>query len=82
MGAYIGMQACALAPDRLRSVTLIDAIGFPEPASMPPILGTIEPWSPHWDERVRDASAVDVDGDHYGVLMHQGTFEAIGRFLS
>jgi pimeloyl-ACP methyl ester carboxylesterase len=177
MGAFIAMQACELAADRLRSVTLIDAIGFPEPASMPPILsaverlgkthpsaeaylarvrslGTIEPWSEHWeryfqyelvetrdgveartshhavledvfyastrdphelwpaircpsllvraarplgspggylvssDDRDRflksvpSSVAVDVDANHYGVLMHPGTFAAVGRFLS
>jgi pimeloyl-ACP methyl ester carboxylesterase len=176
MGAFIGMQTCELAPERVKSLTLIDAVGFPEPASMPPILsaverlgkthpsteaylsrvrslGTIEPWSPDWERYFRyelvetrdgvesrtshqavledvfyastrdpnelwpaircpsllvraarplgdgggfivsaadrdrfaqkqNASAVDVDANHYGVLMHRGTFEAIGRFLS
>jgi 3-oxoadipate enol-lactonase len=31
---------------------------------------------------VRGSSAVDVDANHYGVLMHDDTFDAIGRFLS
>jgi 3-oxoadipate enol-lactonase len=177
MGAYVGMSACEIGQDRIQSLTLIDAAGFPEPAAMPPILGaverlgkkhpsvevyldrvrslgTVEPWSSHWERyfryelqdtdggvhartshhavmedvlyastqdprllwstircrsllvraaiplgnpggfivpeedrswflrTVRGASAVDVEANHYGVLMHDDTFEAIGRFLS
>ncbi len=177
MGAYVGMSACEIGQERIQSLTLIDAAGFPEPAAMPPILGaverlgkkhpsvavyldrvrslgTVEPWSAHWERyfryelqethggvqartshhavmedvlyastqdprmlwstircrsllvraarplgnpggfivpaedsawflrTVRGASAVDVDANHYGVLMHDDTFEAIGRFLS
>lgn len=177
MGAYVGMSACEIAQDRIQSLTLIDAAGFPDPAAMPPILGaverlgrkhpsaaayldrvrslgTVEPWSSNWERyfryelletdggvhartshhavmedvlyastqdprtlwstircrsllvraarplgnpggfivppedrawflrTVRGASAVDVDANHYGVLMHDDTFEAIGRFLS
>jgi 3-oxoadipate enol-lactonase len=177
MGAYVGMAACEIASDRIESFTLIDACGFPDPSSMPPILGaverlghkhpsvevylsrvrslgTIEPWSEHWERyfryeltdceggvqartshhavmedvlyastqdprsfwssircrsllvraarslggpdafivpqedrawflrTVRGASAVDIDANHYGVLMHDDTFDAIGRFLS
>ena len=182
MGAFIGMQLAAMAGTRIRRLVLIDALGMPEAAAMPPILrsvqrlssaytsfdayvavvrslGTIEPWSEDWlnyfryeleelpDGRVKPRTssaavledafygstqdprsfwgalsmptlavrankplgltetspggfivsttdlyeflrrvpgsrAVDVDANHYGVLMHQGTLDAIGSFLS
>lgn len=182
MGAFIGLQLAALqhgrdpvSGPRMDRLVLVDAVGFPEPAVMPPILGSIErltrrhpsidayvaavraignvdPWSEDWERSYRyevafdregahartshaavledatygstqdprsfwpslrapsllvraaralrgglvvstserdrflsevpSARAVDVDANHYGVLMHADTFEAIGRFLS
>lgn len=178
MGAFVGMQLAAMAGARIRRLVLIDALGMPEAAAMPPILrsvqrlssaypsfdayvavlrslGTIEPWSEDWvnyfryeleelpDGRVRPRTssaavledafygstqdprtfwgalsmptlairankpigdpggfivstqdlyeflrrvpgsrAADVDANHYGVLMHQGTLDATGSFLS
>jgi pimeloyl-ACP methyl ester carboxylesterase len=38
MGAFVSMQAKALAPARIRRLVLIDAAGSPEPAAIPPIL--------------------------------------------
>jgi pimeloyl-ACP methyl ester carboxylesterase len=182
MGAFVGMQLAAMAGVRIRRLALIDAVGMPEAAAMPPILrsvqrlssaypsfdayvnvvrslGTIEPWSDDWvnyfryeleelpDGRVKPRTssaavledafygstqdprtfwgaltmptlvvranrpigatptqaggfivstqdlleflrrvpgsrAEDVSANHYGVLMHQGTLDAIGSFLS
>jgi pimeloyl-ACP methyl ester carboxylesterase len=72
MGAFVALQAAAVAPEAVRSVALIDGAGAPEPAAMPAIrgavsrlgtvfpsreelvalvrrLGTIEPWSERWE---------------------------------
>src|SRR5690242_10798360 len=42
MGAFVSMQAVALAPARVRRVVLIDAVGAPEPAAIPPILASLQ----------------------------------------
>ena len=42
MGAFVSMQAAALLPDRIRRLVLIDGIGPPEPAAIPPILAGVE----------------------------------------
>ncbi|MFL5301292.1 MAG: alpha/beta fold hydrolase [Anaeromyxobacteraceae bacterium] len=42
MGAFVAMQAAALAAARLRRVVLIDAVGPPEPAVIPPILASVQ----------------------------------------
>lgn len=42
MGAYVAMQAAALGRDRLRRLVLIDAIGSPDPAVVPPILAAVQ----------------------------------------
>lgn len=41
MGAYIGLEVARQAAARVRRMVLIDAIGLPEAASMPPILGAV-----------------------------------------
>jgi pimeloyl-ACP methyl ester carboxylesterase len=42
MGAFVAMQAAALAPARIRRLVLIDAVGAPEPAAIPPILASVQ----------------------------------------
>jgi pimeloyl-ACP methyl ester carboxylesterase len=178
MGAFVALQAAAMAPSAVRAVALIDGAGMPEPAAMPAIraavgrlgtvfpsaealieavrgLGTIEPWSERWERYfrhelepapgggvrsrtdreavledlaygeshdpsdlwaelrapallvralrplppsgghivapadaarfVRDvprARVVEVDANHYGVVMHRATVDAVATFLA
>jgi pimeloyl-ACP methyl ester carboxylesterase len=42
MGAFVSMQTAALAPARVRSLVLIDAVGVPEPEAIPPILASVQ----------------------------------------
>lgn len=42
MGAFVSMQAAALEPGRIRRLVLIDGVGPPEPAAIPPVLAGIE----------------------------------------
>ena len=42
MGAFVAMQAAALEPGRIERLVLIDAVGPPEPAVVPPILAAVE----------------------------------------
>ena len=42
MGAFVSMQAAALEPGRIERLVLIDAVGAPEPAVIPPILASLE----------------------------------------
>ena len=42
MGAFVSMQAAALAPALIRRLVLIDAAGVPEPAAIPPILASVQ----------------------------------------
>jgi len=42
MGAFVAMQAAALAGDRIRRLVLIDGVGVPEPAAIPPILAAAQ----------------------------------------
>jgi pimeloyl-ACP methyl ester carboxylesterase len=42
MGAFVSMQAAALAPARVRRLVLIDAVGPPDPAAIPPILASVQ----------------------------------------
>ena len=42
MGAFVSMQAAALAPERLRRLVLIDGAGVPEPTALPPILAGVQ----------------------------------------
>lgn len=42
MGAFVSLQAAALAPGRIGRLVLIDGVGPPEPAAIPPILAGLE----------------------------------------
>jgi pimeloyl-ACP methyl ester carboxylesterase len=42
MGAFVSMQAAALAAERIRRLVLIDGAGVPEPAALPPILAAVQ----------------------------------------
>lgn len=42
MGAFVSMQAAAREPGRIARLVLIDGVGPPEPAAIPPILAGIE----------------------------------------
>jgi pimeloyl-ACP methyl ester carboxylesterase len=42
MGAFVSMQAAALEPRRIHRLVLIDGIGAPEPAVIPPILAAVQ----------------------------------------
>ena len=42
MGAFVSMQAAALEPDRIQRLVLIDGVGSPEPAVIPPIFASVE----------------------------------------
>lgn len=83
MGAFVGLALMALAPDRVRRLVLIDALGVPDPRAMPPILAAAErlgavypsvdvflglvraanvvPWGPFWEAHYRE-DLVDTDG--------------------
>jgi pimeloyl-ACP methyl ester carboxylesterase len=59
MGAFVAMQAAALAPARVRRVVLIDAVGRPDPEALPPIvasvqrLGVVYPSAEAYCDRIR-----------------------------
>lgn len=42
MGAFIGLVLANLAPERVRRLVLIDAVGVPDPRAMPPIFAAVE----------------------------------------
>ena len=42
MGAYIGMALAQTAPERVRKMVLIDAVGIPEALSMLPIMSAVQ----------------------------------------
>ncbi len=42
MGAFVGLSLMAIAPMRVRSLVLIDAVGVPDPRAMPPIMGAAQ----------------------------------------
>ncbi len=42
MGAFVGLVLANLAPQRLRRLVLIDAIGVPDPRAMPPIFAAAQ----------------------------------------
>lgn len=73
MGAFVSMQAAALAPDRIRRLVLIDGVGAPEPTALPPILAAVQRLGVVYPTRealcsiVRDAGAA---------LPWQGLWEA------
>jgi len=63
MGAYVAMQAAQLAAARIRRLVLIDAVGAPEPAVVPPILAAVQrldvvyPDAEAYCRRIRDHGA-------------------------
>ena len=67
MGAFVGLALMALAPQRVKSLTLIDAVGVPDPRAMPPILaaaerlGAVYPSVEAFLELVRAAGVVPLD---------------------
>ena len=42
MGAFVSLQAAALDPDRIRRLVLVDGLGVPEHAVIPPILAAVQ----------------------------------------
>ncbi len=64
MGAFIGMVLANLAPDRVRRLVLIDAVGVPDARAMPPIfaavqrLGTVHASADAFLAKVRAAGVV------------------------
>lgn len=83
MGAFVGLVVANRAPTRLRRLVLIDAIGVPDPRSMPPIFAAAQrlgrlypsadaflakvkaagvvPWGPFWEAHYRE-DLVEVPG--------------------
>ncbi|MBL8957918.1 MAG: alpha/beta hydrolase [Myxococcaceae bacterium] len=41
MGAFVGLVAANFAPQRVRRLVLIDAVGIPDPRAMPPIIAAV-----------------------------------------
>jgi pimeloyl-ACP methyl ester carboxylesterase len=64
MGAFVAMQAAALAPARVRRIVLVDAAGPPEEESLPAIrravdrLGAVLPSADAYVDRVRALGSV------------------------
>jgi pimeloyl-ACP methyl ester carboxylesterase len=64
MGAFIGLVLANLAPERVRRLVLIDAVGVPDPRAMPPIfaavnrLNTVHPSADAFVAKVRAAGVV------------------------
>jgi pimeloyl-ACP methyl ester carboxylesterase len=75
MGAFVSMQAAALEPGRVRRLVLIDGVGKPEPAAIPPILAGVQrlgatyPSAEAYCEQVRRSGMAvpweDLWKDHY-----------------
>jgi pimeloyl-ACP methyl ester carboxylesterase len=42
MGAFVAMEAANLAPARVRRLVLVDGVGVPDRAVIPPILGSVQ----------------------------------------
>jgi 3-oxoadipate enol-lactonase len=65
MGAFVAMHAAVRAPDRIRRLVLIDAVGVPEPTVIPPILaavqrlGVVHPSAEAYCELIRRHSAAE-----------------------
>lgn len=65
MGAFVAMQAAAMAPAAIRSLVLIDGAGPPEPAAMPAIraavdrLGTVHRSAADLVAAVRDLGTIE-----------------------
>jgi pimeloyl-ACP methyl ester carboxylesterase len=64
MGAFVAMQAVALAPGGLRRLVLVDAVGPPEPQTVATIrraverLGAVYPSADEYIDRVRQVGSV------------------------
>lgn len=64
MGAFVGLVAANLAPERVRRLVLIDAVGVPDPRAMPPIfaavsrLGAVYPSADAFLQKVAAAGVV------------------------
>lgn len=64
MGAFVGMQAAAIAPGRVRRLVLVDAVGPPEPQTVETIrraverLGATYPSTDDYVDRVRQVGSV------------------------
>lgn len=64
MGAFVGMQAAALAPARVRRLVLVDAVGPPEPQTVAAIrraverLGALYASADEYVARVREVGSV------------------------
>jgi len=74
MGAFVSMQAAALDPARVRRLVLIDAVGAPELAAIPPILaalqrvGAVYPSAEAYCDEIRRAGVAvpwELWGPHY-----------------
>ena len=71
MGAIVAMEIARLAPERLRSVVLIDACGVPDPATGPLIraaverLGTVYPSLPAYLDLVQRIGTVRPWSDYW-----------------
>lgn len=67
MGAFVGLTLMKLAPMRVRSLTLIDAVGVPDARAMPPImgaaqrLGAVYPSTEHFLSLVKGVGVVPWD---------------------
>jgi pimeloyl-ACP methyl ester carboxylesterase len=76
MGGFVGMQLAADLPERVRRLVTVDALGAPEPESLPPIiaasqrLGVVFPDAASYVARVRASSAIEEWGD-----LWQGHYE-------
>ena len=64
MGAFVGLVIANLAPERVRRLVLIDAVGVPDPRAMPPIfaavgrLGAVYPSADAFLQKVAEAGVV------------------------
>jgi pimeloyl-ACP methyl ester carboxylesterase len=76
MGGFVGMQLAADFPDRVRRLITVDALGAPEPESLPPImaasqrLGVVFPDAATYVATVRSSAAIEQWGD-----LWQGHYE-------
>ncbi len=65
MGAYVAMAVAGTGPDAVRRLVLIDGLGPPERAALPPIvaalerLGAVHPSTDAYMARIRAIGAVD-----------------------
>jgi pimeloyl-ACP methyl ester carboxylesterase len=70
MGAYVGMELARQAAHRVGRIVLIDAVGLPEAAAMPPILAAVQ-----------RLGAVHADADAYVAAVRRlGTVEPWSKY--